>query len=214
MNKKNEFRQTRTLTLLGLMTAIILILAVVPGLGFVPVGPINATTLHIPVIILAIVEGPVAGGVLGFIFGVISMIRAILQPTPMSFIFMNPIVAIIPRVLIGLLTGYVYQVLKRKKTIGKLSIGIASGIGSLVNTVFVMGLIYLIYGQKYLDLSNELAAAKAASEGVEFIANTSVIKLIGGIILTQGLAEMLVAILIATPICFALLRGIKKRKKA
>lgn len=197
---KEKTLGTRTITLIGIMTAIIIVLSVTPGLGYIPIGPIDATILHIPVIILAIVEGPVAGAILGFMFGVTSLIKAFVVPTPFSFIFMNPIVSVLPRILIGLLTGLIYKAIKNRKSIGKASIGIAAGIGSLINTIGVLGLIFIIYGQAYMETVNQVNNA----------ANTSALKLIGGIALTSGLAEMLVSIIIATPICFALLKAFKR----
>lgn len=204
MNNKKNLLEVRTLALIGIMTGLIIIMTMIPFLGFIPVGPIQATTLHIPVIIVGIVEGPLAGGILGFMFGVISMIRAIVQPNPFSFMFMNPIIAIIPRILIGVFAGLVYKALRDKKAIGKASITISAAIGSLTNTIFVLGLIYLIYGQQYMETVNK----------VKNQANTSAIKLIAATALSSGLVEMAVAAVIATPICMALIRAFKKRRIA
>ncbi len=194
-----NLKQTRTLTLLGVMTAIIAFLTM-SGFGIIPVGPIAATILHIPVVIVAIVEGPFVGGILGFIFGVVSMLNAVLRPTPFSFLFLNPIVAILPRILIGLIAGYLYKLLKHTK-MGKLSITISAAIGSLVNTVGVLGLIYIIYAQKYMELMVAAGKAKATETALAYI---------GGVAITNGGVEMIVCAIISTPICLALLK-IKKR---
>lgn len=66
--------------------AILILLAVTP-LGFIPIGPINATTMHIPVIIASIVLGPRLGAFLGGTFGLISMIRSTVIQTPLSLSF-------------------------------------------------------------------------------------------------------------------------------
>lgn len=203
MNKDKNLLQTRNLALIGIFTAIIIVMSLVPWLGFLQIGPIQGTTLHIPVIILSIVEGPVVGGILGLMFGLVSMIKAFTQPTPFSFMFMNPIIAIIPRILIGIFTGLVYKGLKSKKGVQKLSIGIASAVGSITNTIFVLGFVYLIYGQKYLETVNQVKGE----------ANTSALKLIAATALTNGIGEMVLAILIATPVSFALLKAFKKGKK-
>lgn len=203
MNNDKNLLQTRNLALIGIFTGIIIIMSLIPALGFIQIGPIQATTLHIPVIILAIVEGPVVGGILGFMFGAISMIRAYMTPTVFSFMFMNPIIAIIPRILIGVLAGLVFKALKNKKTLGKVSIGISAAVGSLTNTILVLGLVYVIYAQRYLETVNK----------VKQQTNTSALKLIGATALTNGIGEMIVAVAIATPICFALLRAFKRGKK-
>lgn len=65
----------RSFTLTAMFLAIMILLAATP-LGFIPIGPINATTMHIPVIIASIILGPRIGAGLGTIFGVISMIRS------------------------------------------------------------------------------------------------------------------------------------------
>ncbi len=78
-------------------------------LGFIPVGPTRATIMHIPVIIGAIMEGgPIVGGLIGLIFGLFSIFQAVMNPTPVSFVFLNPIVSILPRVLIGIVSYYIY----------------------------------------------------------------------------------------------------------
>jgi len=81
--KNNTFR----LVLTAFFLAILILLASVPFLGFIPLGIINATTLHIPVIIASIVLGPKLGAFLGGAFGIISMIRSTVIVTPLSFAF-------------------------------------------------------------------------------------------------------------------------------
>lgn len=107
----------RKMTIVGVLGAISAVLGMTP-IGFIPVGPTNATIMHIPVIIGAIVEGPIVGMLVGLIFGVFSLIRAITTPTVISPVFYNPLVSILPRVLIGLVSYYTYVAVKRmnKKT--------------------------------------------------------------------------------------------------
>ena len=201
MNNKKQLLETRTITLIGIMTAVIIVMSVVPFLGYIPLGFIDATILHVPVIIVAIVEGPVAGGILGFMFGMTSFIKAFVTPNATAFIFMNPIVSVIPRILIGVLTGYVFLALRgnKNKAVNKLAITISAAIGSLTNSFLVLGLIYLIYAKGFLE------ATKAE-------ANVSAIKAIGAIFLTSGMGEMIASMLIATPICYVLLKIFKRGK--
>lgn len=214
MKRDKNLLQTRRLALIGIFTAIIIIMSMTPWLGFLQIGPIQGTTLHIPVIILSIVEGPVVGGILGFMFGAVSMIKAFSNPTPFSFMFMNPIIAIIPRVLIGVITGWAYQTLKGKKGVKKVSIAISSAIGSIINTVFVLGLVYIIYGQKYMETVNQVGQANAQASGEAFVANTNALKLIATTAVTNGIGEMILAIIISTPIAFALIRAFKNGRKS
>lgn len=214
MNKDKNLLHTRRMSLIGIFTAIIIIMSMTPWLGFLQIGPIQGTTLHIPVIILSIVEGPIVGSILGFMFGVVSMIKAFTNPTPFSFMFMNPIIAILPRILIGLITGWAYKVLKSKKGVQKLSIAISSALGSITNTFFVLGLVFVIYGQKYMETVNKVGQANAQASGKAFVANTNALKLIATTAVTNGIGEMILAIIISTPIAFALIRAFKTGRKS
>ena len=103
MNKE----KTRKLVISAMLGAITIVLGLTP-LGFIPLGVMNATTLHIPVIIAAILEGPIVGAAVGLIFGVSSMVKAFTMPLPTSFVFWNPLIAVLPRVLIGVVSYYLY----------------------------------------------------------------------------------------------------------
>lgn len=109
MNKE----KTRKLVIASMLGAVTIVLGLTP-LGFIPLGLLNATTMHIPVIIAAILEGPIVGAAVGLIFGVSSMVKAFTMPMPTSFVFWNPLIAIVPRVLIGIVSYYIYAGLKNK----------------------------------------------------------------------------------------------------
>lgn len=110
MNRKIT---TRKMVVTAILGAITVVLGLTP-LGFIPLGLISITTMHIPVIVAGILEGPFVGGLVGLIFGLSSMLNAVLRPTPISFIFLNPIVSVLPRILIGVFSAYVYKFLKKK----------------------------------------------------------------------------------------------------
>ncbi|MGF2943037.1 ECF transporter S component [Enterococcus xiangfangensis] len=191
--------------------AIMIILAVTP-LGFIPIGPINATTMHIPVIIASIVLGPRIGAGLGAVFGVISLARSTIFITPMSFVFSpfiaNPltnqgdwralIIAILPRILIGVVPYFVYQVLHHlmKQKARPVSLFIAGLAGSMTNTILVMNLIFFFFKDSY---ANVLKVAADAVYGV-----------IIGIIFGSGLVEAIVAGIATMGVCAVLLRLMKK----
>ncbi len=116
---KRKSVNVRKLTVIGVLGAISVVLGMTP-LGFIPVGPTRATIMHIPVIIGAIMEGPIVGGLVGLIFGIFSIYQAITAPTPVSFVFLNPLVSVLPRILIGITSYYAYKALNKlgnKKTI-------------------------------------------------------------------------------------------------
>lgn len=110
--KKEKVLSVRRMASIGILGAISIVLGMTP-LGFIPVGPTRATIMHIPVIIGAIVEGPIVGGVVGLIFGLFSIFQAMTNPTPVSFVFYNPIVSVLPRILIGITSYYTYTAAKK-----------------------------------------------------------------------------------------------------
>ncbi|MGN0144528.1 MAG: ECF transporter S component, partial [Clostridium sp.] len=109
-NRKLSIRQ---ITMVGMLSAISIFLGV-SGLGFIPIPPVRATIMHVPVIIGAIVEGPIVGALVGLVFGLFSMYQNITAPGPTSFLFWNPIIALVPRILIGVVAYYVYNFLHKK----------------------------------------------------------------------------------------------------
>ncbi len=123
----------RRIVIAGVLAAIALVLGMTQT-GFVPVpNPAGrATIMHVPVIIGAILEGPVVGLLIGLIFGITSFL------TTQSVALKNPIVAILPRLLIGVTTYYAYIALKRWNEY--VALGVAAFIGTATNTVFVLGL--------------------------------------------------------------------------
>lgn len=108
MNAVYQTRQkTRKLVVIGMLSGISIFLGLT-GLGFINIPPVKATIMHIPVIIGAIIEGPIVGGLIGLVFGLFSMYQAFTAPMPTSFMFWNPIIALVPRILIGVVSYYVY----------------------------------------------------------------------------------------------------------
>ena len=66
-------KRTRDMVMMAALVAIMLLMTVVPVLGYIPLGFMNATIIHIPVIVGAILLGPKKGAVLGLVFGFTSM---------------------------------------------------------------------------------------------------------------------------------------------
>lgn len=157
-NRGRRNVNVRRMSIIGVLSAISIMLSLTP-LGFIPIGPVNATIMHIPVIIGSIVEGPIVGMSIGFIFGATSLIRALTMPTVTSFAFINPLVSILPRLLIGLVAYYVYQLAVKITKNSFVSGWIVGFIGSLVNTIGVLGMIYVLYGARYAEALGESAAA-------------------------------------------------------
>lgn len=189
MSEYKGQEKTRKLTVTGMLLAITVILAYTP-LGVIPLQPVSATTTHIPTIIAAILEGPITGAIIGLAFGLVSMFKAITQPTGiLDPCFINPLVSVLPRICIGLVAGYVYQFVSKVNAKGGIAAVIASSLGSLTNTIGAMGIMYVIYGTKLTSQMGEAAGP-----------------VIWGIITTYGIMEMLAAVVI----CTAVVTAVKK----
>jgi uncharacterized membrane protein len=175
---------TRQITNIGMLSAISIILGATP-LGIIPIPPLGATIMHIPVIIGAILEGPLAGAMIGLIFGVFSLIKSITSPTsPAAFVFMNPIISILPRMLIGITSYYAYKIIKIKSNSVRIAVGAL--VGSFTNTIGVLGLIAVIYLHRYAEALNmSVPAAK------------SLILSIAGF---SGVPEAAISILVTAPV--------------
>lgn len=186
----------RRMTVIGVLSAISIMMSMLPFIGYIPIGPMKATIMHIPVIIGAIIEGPVVGATIGLIFGLTSLWNAITQPVLLSPLFINPLVSVLPRILIGIVAYYVYQSVYKVSKKVYASGFIAGIIGSLANTAGVLGMIYILYADKYLALIEQQGASAA--------------KLLFGIVLTSGVPEALVAGLIVSAVSVALIRKGKK----
>ncbi len=185
---------TRQIAVIGMLSAISIVLGAT-GFGFIPLPMAKATIMQIPVIIGAILEGPIVGATVGLIFGIFSIVQNLTNPTSaLSFAFINPLVSVLPRVLIGITTYYSYKNRIIKNNI--VNTGIGAAVGSLTNTVGVLGMIYVIYAAQYAEKFG--IEANAAAGAIFTIA------------LTNGIPEAVVAVVITIPIVLAVRKIMKK----
>lgn len=208
MKEQNNSKQkTRWLVTLAMFAAIIVLLAFTP-LGLIPLPFIKATTIQIPVVIGAVLLGPLAGAILGGVFGICSMVNATIAPTPMSFAFspalaMNAAgavkavwIALGCRICIGIAAGWIWRGLKKVKMNDIPALAITGAAGALTNTILVMGSIYLLLAQEY---------AKSIGSSM-----SAVFKVIMGVVAGNGVPEAIVTAILVTVIGKALL-SLRKR---
>lgn len=143
MKKNNAYR----LNMLAMFIAIIILQTSVPILGLIPIGPLSITIIPVTVALAAILLGTVDGAIIGGVWGVITFVRAFVWPTsPLAtIVFVNPVVSVLPRIMVGIVAGIVYQQLKGRFKKTGIAISVAAICGSLTNTILVLGLIYLFY---------------------------------------------------------------------
>lgn len=200
-------KKTQYMTSMALFLAIEIILVVTP-LGYIPIGPLNATTMHIPVIIAGIILGKKAGAELGFVFGLTSMIKATIQPGITSFCFSpfvtigtisgnykSLLIAFVPRILLGYLAGLIFEIMKNK---GHENIGVLAGalVGTLTNTVLVLSGIYVFFGNAYASSLN--------------VAYSGLIGLLLGVVTTNGILEAILAAVVSLAVYKAMKPLLKK----
>ena len=210
---EKQKRKNRRMILVALFVAIIFILAFTP-IGFIQLPIIKATIIHVPVIIGAIVLGPGAGAILGFSFGLASLISNTIAPTLLSFAFtpavmvpgsttgsiLSLLICFVPRILVGIVPFYVYKALqnlfKKNSKAEYISLAVSGIAGAFTNTILVMGLIYFLFKDAY---------ALAKNINVKAVSG-----IVMGIIATNGVAEAIVAAVLTVALCKVLLKITRK----
>ena len=201
-------KDIRWMVSVALMCAVVVLLANTP-LGMIQLPIIKATTVHIPVIIGAILLGPLAGAILGATFGICSVISNTTAPTLLSFAF-SPFlsttgaegalkalwIAVGCRILIGVAAGWLWILLKKTKLPAPVSLAITGFVGSMVNTVLVMGSIYFLFAQQYAEAKE--------------VALTAVFGLVMGTVTASGIPEAIAAAVLVDVIGFALLKALPR----
>ncbi len=136
---------TRQIVVAGLLGALTVVLGLSPVGGFIPVPTPagSVTTMHIPTILAGILEGPVVGALVGFIFGLFSFWRAQTQANPVArMLFTDPLIAFVPRILIGVVAYYAYAL-----SSGSTSRNIASiGLGAVFGLTIHAGIVHAFPG--------------------------------------------------------------------
>ena len=196
-----NMNKVHKMTLTAILVAIIVLLAFTP-LGYLSIGPIAATTIQMPVIIGAVLMGPTTGAVLGFFFGLSAIVKVLTMPGADAFATLaltySPVHYILvcmgSRVAMGWLTGLLSRglhqvpVLQGRRTV--ISYGITGFVGSLMNTVFYLGLLWLLCAEVIssfygVDLSGVGSLVMATAVGA-------------------GLPEAIVSCVVVTAVCKAL----------
>jgi uncharacterized membrane protein len=104
--KRNPIRD---LTLTSVFAAIILVMTFVPQVGFITLGITELTLIHIPVLIGVFLLPKRYALVLGFVFGLGSLLRALQINAGIAVAFTNPLVSILPRLLFVVASIYLFK---------------------------------------------------------------------------------------------------------
>lgn len=207
----------RDLVLLALFMAIIIVMAFTP-IGYIDLPVIKATLIHVPVIVGSILLGPKKGAFLGLIFGATSLIKNTMAPSALSFAFspLMPVpgvdrgsvwalvICFVPRILVGITPWLVYKIgrlfTRKAGAVGRsVLLAVAGCVGSLTNTILVMGLIYTLF--------------KDAYAAVQDVPVSAVLSAVLGVVGTNGVMEMIAAAIITVGLCLPLIRILKLEPK-
>ena len=208
---KTRKTDTRYMATLAMLCGVLLVMGMT-GIGFIPLPVIKATTMHIPVILGAILLGPGAGAVLGAVFGLCSIWANTTAPNLLSFAF-SPFmstdgligaiksiwIALGCRILFGILAGWLWKLVRKVSGRDYIALPVTAVAATLCHTLLVMGSIYLLLAQQY-------AAAKN-------VAVTAVFGLIMGTVTASGIPEAIVAAILVTVIGKSLLHLMARIKK-
>ena len=198
----HNLNKVRKITLTALLVAIIFLLTFTP-LGYLVIGPIAATTIQMPVIIGAVLMGPVTGLVLGGFFGLSAIVKVLTMPgadpfatlalsySPLHYI----VVCMGSRLVMGFLTGVLGEMLSKipvlqKRRWSPIRYGITGAAGSLMNTVFYLGMLWLLCAEVISTYYNVDISGVGA--------------LVMGTAVAAGIPEAIVSCLVVAAVCKAM----------
>ena len=178
-------KKTTNMVIFSMLLAIEVVMSFTP-LGFLRIGLLSVTMLHIPVIICAMALGKKYGAALGFVMGFCSFYTATFSPTITSFCFTpffsmggvegnwtSLLIAFIPRIALGYGAGAIYERLKSKN--GRTAAALSGLSGALINTIGVLGGIWIFFKEPYeAVLGNTIVALLMTTVGVNSIAEAVV----------------------------------------
>ena len=200
--------KTLKLTVYALFLAIMLVMGLVPGLGFIPTPVAGIVIIQVPVILASYFLGYKGGMFFGLVFGITSIINCFIQPDVFAAIIMNAggiktiglmiICLVIPRVLIGLTTRATYDLVSRFDKTRLLSMGLSAFIGTLTNTVFFLGAFYLF-------------AREACMTGFGAETEKALFDMMLGVVTFNGVIEAVTSVVLCTAIGQALYRFFFKK---
>ncbi len=150
MNKKLHHR-IFLISLYAIYTALIFVLTFVPFVGFISLGIVSMTTIHIAVLVFCYLTDWKSSIVFGAIFGFASLIRVLTSPAGVfDYCFVNPMVSIVPRIIFAVIAGLLFQLVKKNKNLGVkiVLVVIISIVSTFIHSILVLGMCGVFYFAK------------------------------------------------------------------
>lgn len=199
MNQNNF--STKQFVELALLVAVIVLLAFTP-IGYIRTFGLEITLIVVPVTVGAVTLGPLSGAILGAVFGITSFIQCFgMSPFGAALLGINPFatfaVCVMPRVLMGWLTGLAYQRLKKSSPFQKIAVVIANLMGPLLNTFFFMGALALFfYHTEFIqEIADSLGAKNVLGFAVAFVGINGVVEAAACFVVGSAISKALQAAL-------------------
>ena len=181
----------KEITFNAMFIAIVAVMALIPNLGIITVGPISITILHIPVIVAGIAFGMKSAIIVSLAFGLSTMFVAMTRAvTPIDVLFVNPVLSVFPRLLFGLTISFIWKMIASLKVNENISISITAFFATVFHAIFVLGTLYFFLGYTG-DLLTQI------NEWFIFVFT---------IIISNTLLEAVAAILLSVPLVHILWR--------
>ncbi len=190
MKKKEKLIR---LVVTALFSALIVVMTFTP-LGYIPIGVgISITTIHLATILGAALLGVKEGVFLGAFWGITCVIKAFLEPILANIPFQNPMISVVPRIFVGLVTALVVGALFKTKLPKAVTLAIGAVAGTLTNTILVITALNVFGGFETLAL------------GISTTLSTIVSTLIG----VNGIIEIAVAVILVPSLYIAIEKSLK-----
>lgn len=168
----------------AMFLAIIAVMTFVPYVGYIQIGLISFTLIHLPVLIGAALFGWKRGLMYGIFFGLGSLIKATTYPGTIDFLFVNPLISVLPRAVFGLVAGLAFSLARKLPKIYLKGgfIAVLSFLLTDLHTFLVLTMLIIVYRPQ-----------------LEVFLNSSVTWVglaLGGLITTGALIEAAIAAII------------------
>lgn len=198
MTDRTNKAKIQRLAIDAVLAALIVVLAFTP-LGYLRLGALSITFISIPVVIGAILNGPVSGAFLGFVFGLTSFLQCFGFDAFATALFsINPfyyaVMCFVPRILMGLFCGLIYEALSKKSKYSVLNFSVTSLAGGVLNTVLFVGALVLFFGRsEYMQQFGK-----------------SIPAIIGALVTVNAVVEWIACVVIGTAVSKALTAFMKR----
>lgn len=142
--KKRNFFSARYIAFLAVLVALVVVLQLWGSVIPIGVAGLNLSFVLVPITLGAIMLGPVAGGILGFVFGFVVLMTGVagtnfftayvLSDSP----FFTVVTVLLKGIVAGVVAGLLYKVISKKNKY--VAVFVAAAVVPILNTgIFILG---------------------------------------------------------------------------